>query len=287
MMKDLTRVSFSNLGKILYPDNGITKGKVIEYYIRIAPRILPWLAERPVVLNRFPDGIGYPGFYEKDAPAGVPEWVKIHTLYSETARRDVHYIVCNELDTLIWLANLAAIELNIPLSRTGSYDSPDMVFFDLDPEPPLRLPDVAAVALALRDHLASMGLTSHAKTSGKKGIHVVVPLAPGHQYARVRDFAHRIGRQLAARLPRVVSEFPRSRDPGTIFVDYLQNARGKTMTCPYSLRAVPGAPVSTPLSWDEVAALQGPEEYNIQSVPSRQEDPWSGILEDGHKLPEL
>ncbi|MDD1718840.1 MAG: non-homologous end-joining DNA ligase [Methanoregulaceae archaeon] len=282
----LTRVTFTNLEKVLYRDQGITKAKVIEYYIRIAPRILPFLKDRPVVLNRFPEGIDRQGFYEKDAPGGTPEWVEIFTRYSETADRDVHYIVCNTLDTLLWLANLAALEINIPLSRTISYDTPDMVFLDLDPEPPLRFPDVTRIAMLLREHLISIGLYCYVKTSGKKGIHAVIPVLPEYTFRQTRDFAHRIGREIAAMDSLVVSEFPHSRDPGTVFVDYLQNARGKTMICPYSLRAVSGAPASTPVTWDELGGGATPEGYNILNVPSRKENPWAKILEDRQKLPE-
>jgi bifunctional non-homologous end joining protein LigD len=284
-MAEKTQVRFTHLDKLLFPAGGITKKEVIGYYIRVAPLMLPHLADRPLVLNRFPDGVDHEGFYEKDAPAGTPAWVERFTRFSEIAGRDVHYIICNELDTLIWLANLAAIEINIPLSRRQDFDHPDMVFFDLDPEPPKRFADVVAVALALRELLRSIGLESFAKTSGKKGVHIVVPIETGScGYGETREFAHRIGQEMAKGHDGVVSEFPRSRDPDTIFVDYLQNAPGKTMVAPYSLRARPDATVSLPLAWNELAGAR-PEDYNMRSVISRREDPWAGIGETRQRLP--
>ena len=154
----------------------VTKKEVIMYYIRMAPRMLPFLSDRAVTMHRFPGGIGGEDFYEKDAPQGTPEFVNIFTHYSETADREVNFVVCNNLDTLIWLANLASLELHITLSKTGSYESPDLLFFDIDPEPPLGFDDVIDVSLIVRKRLEDAGLVAFAKTSGKKGLHIVVPL---------------------------------------------------------------------------------------------------------------
>jgi bifunctional non-homologous end joining protein LigD len=277
---DLTRVHLTNLGRIMYPAGGITKEEVITYYVRMAPRMLPFLQNRPLTLHRFPDGVAGVDFYEKDAPRRIPDYVETFTRWSATAARDVHFVVCNNLDTLIWLANLASLELHIALSTQAAYDTPDFLLFDIDPEPPLSFDDVLSVARVVRGHLEDAGIRPYVKTSGKKGLHIVVPLAPGNSFDDVRAFAHRTGKRIARDIPYVVSEFPRSRDPGTIFIDYLQNARGKTMAAPYTLRATPGANVSAPLGWDEVREGTRPEDFNIRTMIFRTEDPWREIFED-------
>ncbi len=171
--KRLGRVVLTNTSRVMYPELNLTKRDVVEYYLRIAPRILPHLGNRALVLQRFPDGVSAPGFYEKDAPAGTPEWVHLYRHHSVSAGRDLHYIVCDSPDTLIWLANLAAIELNIPLARLDDPESPDLLLFDIDPEPPAGFREGVTVALALRDMLFDLGLFPFVKTSGKKGLHVV------------------------------------------------------------------------------------------------------------------
>jgi bifunctional non-homologous end joining protein LigD len=246
--------------------------------------MLPFLRDRPLTMHRFPDGVGGEGFFEKDAPAGTPDYVEIFTRYSETADRDVHFVLCNNLDTLIWLANLASLEIHAVLSTTGSYESPDLLLFDIDPEPPRGFDDVIDIALVVREVLEEAGLQPYVKTSGKKGVHIVVPLVSGYRFSEARDFAHGIGKQIARSTPRVVSEFPNSRDPGTIFIDYLQNAHGKTMAAPYSLRATPGATVSTPLGWEELRRGVRPEDFNIKTVLSRDEEPWRGMLDTRQKI---
>jgi bifunctional non-homologous end joining protein LigD len=284
MSKNLTKVEFTNLDKILYPERGITKVKVIEYYIKMAPKMLDLMATRPIVLTRYPNGIDKEGFYEKDAPVGTPAWVEIFKTYSETAKRDIRYIVCNDVDTLMWLANLAALEIHVPLSRTDSYQSPDLILFDMDPEPPANIDSVVDVAMLLKERLDAIGLKSYVKTSGKKGLHVVLPIAKGHTFRQTRDFVHKMGRDLAKESEIIVSEASRSKAPGTVFVDYAQNSHGKTMVCAYSLRITPQATVSTPLEWKAVKKGLKPEEFNIFSVPGIEESPWKGLLEDRQKL---
>jgi bifunctional non-homologous end joining protein LigD len=282
--KALSRVHFTNLKKILYPVPGITKQQVIEYYIRSAPKILPFLKNRPLTMHRYPDGVGSFDFYEKDAPEGTPGYVEIFPRYSETAKRQVDFVVCNNLDTLLWLANLASLELHMTLSTTGSYESPDILLFDIDPEPPLTFDDVIRVAHIVREYLGNEGLVPYVKTSGKKGLHIVVPLAPGHRFDTVRAFAHGVGKALAKNTPHVVSEFPHSRDPGTIFIDYLQNAHGKTMVAPYSLRGSPMATVSAPLNWEELVPGLRAEDFTIMTMLSRDTEPWRGIFDNRQKI---
>jgi bifunctional non-homologous end joining protein LigD len=280
----LTKVEFTNLDKTLFPKLKITKAQIIEYYIKIAPKMLGFLADRPLVLTRFPDGIDQKGFYGKDAPQGTPSWVKTVTIYSETAKRDVNYILCNDLDTLIWLANLAAIEIHMPFSKASSREKPDMIFFDIDPEPPATYKEATAVALLLKEMLDNLALKSYVKTSGKKGLHVLVPIAQEHTFQETRTFVHKIGRQLAKEQNLVVSEFTETKTPGKVFVDYLQNSHSRTMAAPYSLRAVPDATVSAPLEWSEIKKGIKPTELNIFTVVKREKDPWKKILENKQKL---
>jgi len=282
--KDLTKAELTNLGKVLYPELKITKAKVIEYYIKIAPKMLGFLARRPIVLTRYPDGIEKEGFYEKDAPLGTPSWVETFKTYSETAQREISYIVCNDVDTLIWLANLAALEIHILLSTTSSVESPDLVLFDIDPEPPANIDNAVEVAILLRDNLLTQNLGCYVKTTGKKGLHIVIPVAARYTFRQTRDFVHRIGKNLVRESEIVVSESSRSKAPGTVFIDYAQNSHGKTMVCPYSLRVTPQATVSTPLEWKDVKKGLKPEEFNIFTVPKIEKNPWEGLLEDRQKL---
>jgi len=279
-LHDLTRVHLTNLGRVMYPALHITKQEVITYYIKTAPRILPFLHNRPLTMHRYPAGVGGEAFYEKDAPQGTPDYVDIFTRYSDTADREVHFVLCNNLDTLIWLANLASLELHVTLSSAATYDSPDLVLFDIDPEPPLSFDDTIDVAHTVHERLEEAGMQSYVKTSGKKGLHIVVPLSAGYRFEEIRTFAHRMGKTIARDTPRVVAEFPHSQDPGTIFVDYLQNAHGKTMAAPWSLRATDGATVSAPISWDQLKQGVRPEDFNIRTVLSGNEDPWRGIFDN-------
>jgi len=284
MSKKLTKVEFTNLKKIIFPDLKTTKSQIIEFYITVAPKMLAFLSDRLAVLKRFPDGIDEEGFYEKDAPQGTPSWVKTKKIRSETAKRDVNYVLCNDLDTLIWLANLATIEIHIPFSKADSLEKPDMMLFDVDPEPPATYKDAATVALLLKRKLDEIGLECYVKTSGKKGLHVVIPIVQEHSFKETRKFVHKIGRQLAEEKELVVSELAEAKKPGKVFVDYLQNSHGRTMVSPYSLRAVPEATVSTPLEWAEVEKGIKPTDFNIFSVVKRDKDPWKKIFENKQRL---
>jgi len=285
-LSELTKVKLTNLDKILYPKNKVTKAQVIEYYVKMAPKMLPIIADRPLVLTRYPDGIEGDkfSFFEKNAPEGTPEWVKTKTIYSPTSKRDVHYIICNDLDTLIWLENLAALEIHMPFSKINNLDKPDLLFFDVDPEPPATLSDAAEVALLLKDKLFDLGLTPFVKTSGKKGLHVVIPIVPDHTFEEARAFVHKIGIELAKESEIVVSEFKDTKKPGKVFADYLQNSPLRTMVVPYSLRPTPEATVSAPLEWSEVKKGINPSDYTIFSVVKRTSNPWNDIFEKRCKL---
>ncbi|HUV35169.1 MAG TPA: non-homologous end-joining DNA ligase [Candidatus Desulfaltia sp.] len=283
-MERLTKARLSNLDKVLYPELGLTKAQVIEYYIRVAPRMLPFLRDRALVRTRYPDGVGAESFYEKDAPSGTPEWVRTYTKYSESAAKDTEYVVCGDLDTLVWLANLAALELHVPLSRVPLTDIPDLILFDLDPEPPAGLREAVQAAFLLREALEDLGLRPYVKTSGKKGVHVVVPVEPLYTFDKTRGFVHGIGLRLAENHELIVSERSQIREPGKVLVDYPQNSEHATMVAPYSLRAVREATVSTPLEWGELATLR-PFDHNIFNVPDRRKDPWREMLDEPFRLP--
>ena len=283
-MQGLTRVKFSNLDKTLYPELLLSKADIIEYYIKAAPHILPYLKDRALVRTRYPDGINEENFYEKDTPKGAPDWVKTFTKYSASVEKDTRYVVCNDLDTLIWLANLAALELHIPLSTVNAVEAPDLLLFDVDPEPPAGLSASIRVSLVLRDYLEALGLKPFVKISGKKGIHVVVPLVSGYSFSDTSSFVHAVALELASKDSHIVSERSQTNIPGTVLIDYPQNSERGTMIAPYSLRAIREATVSTPLEWDELPNLR-PYDWNIFNILDRKKDPWKDLFEERYELP--
>jgi bifunctional non-homologous end joining protein LigD len=283
-VEPLTKVEFTNLNKILYPQLKITKAQVIQYYIKIAPRMLPLLDRRPLMMTRFPDGVDSEGFYEKDAPLGTPPWVSTFKTYSDSAQRELNYVVCSDLDTLVWLANLAALEVHMTLSRVDSFENPDLVLFDVDPEPPATYEDAVDTAMLLKERLDDLSLRSFVKTSGLKGLHVVIPIVEGYTFQQTRDFVHQIARRLTKDSEILVSEYTESKKPGTVFIDYRQNSHGRTMICPYSLRATQKATVSTPLEWDGIKKRLKPEEFTLFNTAKIETNPWEGLFENRQRL---
>lgn len=265
------QLALSNLSKILYPETGMAKGEVIDYYSRIAPVLLPHLAGRPVSLKRYPDGVAGQGFFAKNVPRGAPDWVRTVRLPApgSTKNRDeIDYVVPPEqegdaLATLVWLANLAAIELHVPQWRVGprgGVRGTDLVVFDLDPGPPATVVECCVVATRLQAVLDEDGLTAVAKTSGSKGMQLYVPIRPA-EHGRTSEYAKSIARRLEREDPVLVTAvMRRSSRPGKVFIDWSQNNPAKTTVAPYSLRARPVPTVSTPLRWDEVVACRRPEE---------------------------
>ncbi len=248
----------SNRDKVLWPEDGYTKGDLVAYYRAVAPIMLPHLTGRPLTLERYPDGVGGPSFFEKNASRGLPSWVPTVGVPSDSGRRDeIRFIVCNEEATLAYLANLAAIVLHVWTSREGSLDVPEFVFFDLDPHDGCTLATLAKTALALRETLAAVGLQALVKSSGGSGLHVAVPLVPRYGYDDCKAFAEIVARTLHARLrsTTTLERMPAKRPLGTVYLDYVQVGKGKTLVAPFSVRARAGAPVSMPLEWDEVEAM--------------------------------
>lgn len=250
-------LELSNLDKVLYPADGFTKGEVIDYYTRISAVLLPHLAGRPLTRIRYPNGVDGAYFFEKNAPLGTPDWVRVDRLPapgSSMGRDMLDYVVVDDLPTLVWVANLASLELHTPQWRVGS-DGPDLLVVDLDPGAPAGLRECAKVALLLRDRLAADGLTAYPKTSGKKGMQLCCPIAASQPADEVSAYAKRVAEELERGSPRqITSKMAKKLRPGKVFIDWSQNAAAKTTVTPYSLRAMPTPTVSTPLRWAEVEA---------------------------------
>ena len=247
------RIQISNLDKVLYPKVGFTKGQVIDYYIRVAPVILPHLKDRPLTMKRYPDGVEGEFFYEKNCPEHRPKWVQTAQVWSESNERMMNYCLVQDLPTLVWAANLADLELHTSLARKRDVARPTMMVFDLDPGVPADIVRCCQVGLWLRDLLAKMKLKSFAKTSGSKGLQVYVSLNTAVTYDQTKD----LSRALAQHLERehgdlVTSNMSKAVRKGKVFVDWSQNDEHKTTICVYSLRAREGPTVSTPVTWDEV-----------------------------------
>ena len=247
------RLNVSNLEKVLYPSAGFTKRKVIDYYVRVAPFLVPHLAGRPLTMKRYPDGVDGEYFYEKNAPKHRPDWVKTAPVSSRHNRRTLEYILVDDLPTLVWLANLASLELHPSLSRAENLNCPTMMVFDLDPGPPANVVQCAQVALWLRELFEQFGLKSFPKTSGSKGLQIYVPLNTAVTYETTKSFAHAVARLLEERHPElVVSEMKKEVRGGKVFIDWSQNDEHKTTVSVYSLRARARPTVSTPVTWEEV-----------------------------------
>jgi bifunctional non-homologous end joining protein LigD len=253
---DGVRLSLSNLDKVLYPEAGFTKGQVIEYYTRIAPFVLPHLRGRPLTLKRYPNGVDAAYFYEKQCPSHRPDWVQTAAIYSRSNRRTIDFCLAEDLPTLVWLANLADLELHTSLALAEDVATPTILAFDLDPGAPATIVECARVACELRDLLGRLGLEAFPKTSGSKGMQVYVPLNTPASYPQTRELSRGLAQLLERRHgDLVVSDMKKELRRGKVFVDWSQNAEHKTTVCVYSLRARPQPTVSTPLLWEEVEAV--------------------------------
>jgi bifunctional non-homologous end joining protein LigD len=241
------RIRLSNLDKVLFPQARFTKAQVIDYYLRIAPVLLPHLRDRHLTLKRYPNGVDGEYFYEKNCPSHRPEWVKTD------AWEGIHYCLAQDLETLLWAVNLADLEMHVPLHRMRHPDRPDSVVFDLDPGAPADIVQCCEVALILHQMFEDLGLRTFAKTSGSKGMQLYLPLHTNVTYEATKPFARAVAEALEARKPALVlSNMKRSLRPGKVLVDWSQNDVHKTTVGVYSLRAKERPTVSTPVSWDEV-----------------------------------
>ena len=245
------RLSLSNLDKVLYPATGFTKGQVIDYYTRVAPAVLPHLRERPLTLKRYPNGVDAQHFYEKRCPSHAPEWVRAEEAMG------IRFCICDDLPTLVWLANLADLELHPSLARVPEVERPTVMAFDLDPGPPAGLSECCEVALLLRDALERIGLECFPKTSGSKGLQVYVPLnIEDVDYDDgTKPLSNALARHLEGQHPKlIVSSQRKDLRRGKVLIDWSQNDEHKTTVSVYSLRARERPTVSTPLGWEEVEA---------------------------------
>jgi bifunctional non-homologous end joining protein LigD len=285
---DGRRLKISNWDKVLFPETGFTKGDLIAYYARVAPVVVPHLRDRPLTLKRYPNGVDHPYFYEKQSPSHRPEWV-------QTARvGDVNYTICQDRATLVWLANLADVELHTSLSLAQAPKQPTMLVFDLDPGPPAGIVECCGVGEVLNGLFTALRLESFAKTSGSKGLQVYVPLNVPATYERTKPLARQIAELLEQRMPElVVSRMTKRLRPGKVLVDWSQNDAHKTTVTVYSVRAKEQPTVSTPVSWDEVARCRETGEetgltFTSDQVLRRareQGDLFAPVLSLGQELP--
>ncbi|MDR7418314.1 MAG: DNA ligase D [Armatimonadota bacterium] len=274
-------VRITNPAKVFWPDEGYTKADLIAYYDAVAPWLLPYLKDRPLVLTRYPDGIAGKSFFQKDAPAFVPSWVRTERIYSRDADREISYFIVSDAETLRYVVNLGTIPLHLWSSHLGSLEAPDWLVLDLDPKG-APFADVVHVARALHKILDEIGLPHYAKTSGSTGLHVLVPLGAAYTYEEARTFARLVGLLAQEAAPDLVTlARPIKSRGGKVYVDYVQNGHGRTIVAPFSVRPLPGAPVSCPLRWDEVTPRLDPSRFTITTVPkrvARVRDPMAPVL---------
>jgi bifunctional non-homologous end joining protein LigD len=277
-------ISFSNLKKVYWPAERYTKGDMIEYYRAVSRWILPYLRNRPVVMTRFPDGIDGKSFYQKDAPEFAPEWMRTVRIWSEDTQREIRYFVCDDEESLLYIANLGTIPLHIWASRVGSLELCDWCVLDLDPkEAPFS--DVIRCAQALRQLCQSVGLSSYIKTTGKTGLHIMLPLGRQCTYAQSRTLGELLARVVLRELKDIATITRHVTKRGDkVYLDYLQNRHGQTIVAPFSVRPLPGATVSMPLEWDEVNESLDPRAFTIKTAIERMErltsDPVAPVLEE-------
>lgn len=274
----------SNVGKVFWPGDGYTKGDLLAYYEAIWPAIEPYLRDRPVVLTRYPDGIEGKSFFQKNAPEFIPDWVPTCRI------EDTEYFLCAERDALLYVINMGCIPLHVWSARRGSIERPDWSILDLDPKGAPRR-DVIAVAHAIHDLLEPLGAPHYIKTSGQQGLHVLIPLGGQLTHEQSKAFAEVLARLVASALPDIATVARALGDRGgRVYVDFLQNGYGKTIAAPFSVRPLPGAPVSTPLTWREVTARLDPARYTIRTVPARvarHGDPLRDVLDTRADIPAI
>jgi bifunctional non-homologous end joining protein LigD len=269
----------SNTDRLFFPEDGITKGDLIDYYARIAEVMLPYLEGRPMTMHRFPDGIQGDGFYQQEASDHFPGWIERLLVKKEGGT--VNHVICQNKATLVYLANQACITPHVWLSRKGRLYHPDLLIFDLDP-PGDDFAPVRQAAQWLREFLGELGLEPLVKTTGSRGLHLVVPLDKSIHFDQVRAFARNVAGELSRREADKLTDEPRKeKRKGRVFLDYLRNSYAQTAVAPYAVRARAGAPVAAPISWDEVADPRvKSQSYTIKNIfhrLSRKGDPWQGM----------
>ncbi len=263
-------VTLTNLSKVYWPEEKITKGDMINFYQRMAPYIIPYLQNRPMSLKRNPNGITDAGFYHKDAGGAAPSWVKKKKIYSEGADKEINYILCNDAATLLYIANLGCIEMNPWNSTIKKQDHPDYMVIDLDPADGNTFEQVIETARVVKDVLDSCGAAAYCKTSGASGLHIYVPMGAKYDYDTVKDFGNLVASHVQEQLPEFTSLVrPLKKRGNNIYIDYLQNRKGQTLASAYSLRPKKGATVSTPLDWKEVKKGLHPSQFDMFNIFKR------------------
>ena len=281
-------IPISHPAKIWFPAERITKVEVAQYYAAVAPRMLPWLNHRLLTVERCPDGITAGCFFEKNFVKGLPAGVPTCSVPAESTGKTVHYVVGGAKETLLALVNLGSVAIHIMNCETGSLDRPDWLAFDLDPSSG-EFRDAAAAAGVLRKVLEELRLRSFPKTTGGRGLHVLVPLRRGPDQEQVLLVAHNLSQEMARRSPVTITVQARKAErQNRVFADWLRNAFGQTIVAPYSVRCRPGAPVSTPLHWDEVSPRLDPSRFNLRTIQHRLEaaDPWADFWRYRQDVPE-
>jgi bifunctional non-homologous end joining protein LigD len=277
----------TNPKKIFWPEEGYTKAELVEYYLTIAPWMLPYLKDRPVVLTRYPDGIKGKSFFQKDAPAFAPAWIRREKVYSRDSERWISYFILESAEAIAYMANLGVIPIHIWSSSVPHLERPDWLLFDIDSKESTTAKAIR-VAHEVRAVLGEIGLRPCVKTSGQMGIHVLVGLATNYTYENARMFAELVARAVVMRIPEHATLARPGSRQGRAYIDYLQLGHGKTIAAPFAVRPWPGAPVSAPLEWEELTAKLDPRKFNIRTMPSRMErlggDPFRDVLVDRQAL---
>ena len=285
------KLELTNLHKLYWPDEGITKGDLIDYYSSISAYILPYLKNRPLSLKRNPNGIKDQGFYHKDAGDIAPAWMKTADIHSPSSNKIVHYLVCNEKKSLLFIANLGCIEMNPWNSTTAQLDKPDYFVMDIDPSDKNTFDEVIETASVVKEVCDKAGIDAYCKTSGASGLHIYIPCKKKYEYDTVRDFAEVIATLVHEALPSITT-MERSlakRKKNQIYIDYLQNSRGQTLASAYSVRPRPGATVSAPLEWKEVKKGLHPSQFTMKNILKRvgkKGDLFKGVLGKGVNIPQ-
>ncbi|RYZ87342.1 MAG: hypothetical protein EOP04_11900, partial [Proteobacteria bacterium] len=285
---DSDKVEITNPDKIFWPEQGYTKGDVINYYDVMANYLLPYITDRPQSMRRTPNGIQGEGFFQKDMNGKAPKWAKTKKIRSKSTSESIEYLICNDKETLLYMANLGCIEINPWSSRVGSINNPDYIIFDLDPND-IGMKELVTVAKKVKEILDSLGIKGYLKTSGGKGLHIFIPVLPKYTYDQTRDFSHIISQFVLDALPDITSleRMPNKRKK-KVYLDFLQNGKGKTMSCAYSLRPREGATASTPLGWEELDDKKFDiKNYNIKTLPERVKekgDLWADFFDNAVDL---
>lgn len=285
-------LSVTNIDKVFWPEEGYTKGDLLAFYGQVAPFILPYLQDRPLVVQRWPDGIGGKAFYQKECPAYAPDWFLTVPLLAQAGEKVINYCLIKETAGLLWLVNQGSIEFHPWLSTYHKPDYPMELVIDLDPNPPAGFKQTLLVARLVQQVLAAYNLRGYVKTSGATGLHIYIPLEPRYTYTEVRKAAWKLLTPVTEAYPEGVTLERRVDKRGArVYLDYLQNVRGKTLASVYSVRPLPGAPVSTPLLWEEIEAGNiAPEHFNIKNLAGRLSlygDLFAPVLTDRQRLDTL